>query len=95
LTPQQAVALQIAQEYGAGAALLARLAGQASRIERNFVNGLALTVYPLAVGSVLFVNILLTQLPLHEVRKNNISYKSRRKLFDIGRIYRKDAQTGV
>ena len=57
LTRQQAVALAIAQEYGAAAALLERLAEHASRIERRFLQTIALTVYPLAMGFVLWLNV--------------------------------------
>ena len=58
LTPQQAVALSVAQEHGAGDKLLALLAERTTRVERRFLQTAALGLYPLLIGGALSLNAL-------------------------------------
>lgn len=58
LSPQQAVALRVAEAHGASPALLAQLAAQAIQIERRALKAGALMLYPLITGVPLLFNTL-------------------------------------
>jgi type II secretory pathway component PulF len=54
---QQAVALKLAREGGTAAALLARMAEEATQLERRFLQTKALMLYALVMGAVLGLHI--------------------------------------
>jgi type II secretory pathway component PulF len=57
VTPQQAIALQVAERRGAGHTLFARLADQATEIERRLAVSEVTLVYPVVIGFALILQV--------------------------------------